>query len=458
MTLSNLANKKVALWGIGREIKATLEAIRKQLPEQDFCLLNDTPIDPQDEQELAKNPRNHIRIGTVTTEILTAFDIIIKTPGISRYKQAILEAKNKGVIFTTPTNLWFGEYPGTASICVTGTKGKSTTSSLVAHLLSAAGKKVVLAGNIGVPLFSMNAPQKDEIWVIEMSSYQAADFDGRPGMAVLVNLFPEHLDWHGNEKTYYQDKLNLLHRLGGNIAILNQTDKNTVRLLPYLPNTIYFNDPEGFNVRNHAVYEGGHRVIGADQIPLLGAHNLSNLAAALTVVSALGLDITKALSTIGSFQPLPHRLTRLGEKNGILYVDDSISTTPQSAIAAIEAFPDKSVTILLGGFNRGLQWEELAQYLVDHAIHAVVTMPDSGPKIAAAIRAELGRQKKTSPIVEESTDLTDAVKRAQRLTPKGGVILLSPAAPSYGRFKNFEERGEQFKQQTTSNKSPSVPL
>ncbi len=223
--------------------------------------------------------------------------------------------------------------------------------------------------------------------------------------------------------------------------MVSRTDPETARFAELFNNAVWFDDPRGFHVEGELVRRGERRVTSVERIALAGAHNRSNVCAALAAVQALAPEIDPAslAAAVASFRGLPHRLEPLGEKDGVLWVDDSISTIPESAMAAVRAFAERPVTVLVGGHDRHLSYDELVRFLVESAVHAVVTLPPSGARIAAAVRAVGG----TVTLIE-AEDLDEAVAAARRVTPLGGVVLLSPAAPSYGAFRDFEERGEAF--------------
>lgn len=435
MKIKQLENKKIAIFGYGREGQSILRAIRRQLPEQSLTVLNDTPLTLEERKV-------EVCSGEAVAARLQTFDIVIKSPGISAYRPEILDAKAAGVVFSSATRLWFAEHEHAKTVCVTGTKGKSTTTSLIAHLLRAAAWQVALGGNIGTPLFDLPDEPAPDVWVLELSSYQTSDFDADPNMSVLLNLFPEHLDWHGDVDTYFQDKLNLLRQTQQGQKILNAQDVNTQAYSQKLNNCLYFNQKDGFHHDAQMIYHGDTRLLALQALPIAGQHNASNLCAALTVVQALGVDVQTCLPALQDFQSLPHRLCVLGSKNAVRYVDDSISTTPQSSLAAVQAFPDCHVTLLLGGYERGLDWTELAAFARQRPIQAIITLPDNGYRIAQILRQTQATN--GLPKVFEASDLAAALAQAQAITPSGGVVILSPGAPSYGRFTNFQERGLLF--------------
>jgi UDP-N-acetylmuramoyl-L-alanine---L-glutamate ligase len=264
-------------------------------------------------------------------------------------------------------------------------------------------------------------------------------------VAVLLNLFPEHLDWHGTAATYFADKIRLLRNTTRGIRIANAADARSRELLAGIEGIVLFNHERGFHVTDGKILCGDETVLPTDELALRGEHNYSNVCAALTTVSAMGVDWRVAARALPAFAGLPHRLSVLGTVDGLTFVDDSIATVPAASMAAVRSFPERPITLLLGGYDRGLDYGELAAFLVRRPVQLVVTLPDSGPRIGGAIRAEISRAGAESvPSVRDARDLADAVAIARSLLPPGGVVLLSPAAPSYGHYRDFEERGKAF--------------
>ena len=445
MKLEQLNGQRVAIWGAGREGLALAELLRSRLPETPLAMLNDAPLDAERKARLDALGIAEIIEGDRVGEALARFEAIFKSPGVSQYRQDILAAKAGGTRFTSGTQLWFDEHPGATTICITGSKGKSTTASLVAAMLRHQGKSTVLAGNIGLPLAELFDQPEAEFHVIELSSYQTADLDVHPSLGVLLNLFPEHLDWHGSVARYYADKLRLFHRLGPGEAIINAVDAGTASSGFHWRNPVYFNDPGGLHVRDGWFFDGARRLFPATGLPLPGAHNQSNICAALSVLKRLGLPLMPAREAIEHFRPLPHRFESIGEIGGIEYIDDSISTIPQAAIEAMKALPERRVTVLLGGYDRELEYAPLIDYLLgESARHrvAVICMGDSGKRLYRELKARGAQGQPPAFLV---SGLGEAVAVARRETPAGGVVLLSPAAPSYGEFSSFAERGEAFR-------------
>lgn len=372
-----------------------------------------------------------------TAADLSTFDVVIKSPGISARKPEILEAQHNGTHFTSGTALWFAEHPQARVIAVTGTKGKSTVTALIAHLLRSLGRRVALAGNIGMPLLELlDPPQSPDWWVIELSSFQtreAAALD----VGVINNLFEEHLDWHGTRERYVEDKLALAaaaHTLVVNAAqaeVLARTDAHEHRLA--------FGAADGWHVADGALQRVSRRVFELPDSPLPGPHNALNLCAALAAVEAAGEDALRAAAHIATFRPLPHRLQTLGERDGRVWIDDSIATTPQATLEALASLGDRRATVLIGGYDRGLDWRPFAHAVHSNAPHAIVTMGANGSRIGDILRERGGAYR-----LESVQSLADAVRIARALTPAGGVVLLSPGAPSFDQFRDYAERGCEF--------------
>ncbi|MGY0556351.1 MULTISPECIES: UDP-N-acetylmuramoyl-L-alanine--D-glutamate ligase [unclassified Lysobacter] len=453
MRISQLDGQRVALWGWGREGRAAYSAIRSRLPELPLTLLC------QDDEAADAASVGDARLAVETDASagrLSSFDVVVKSPGISPYRAEAIAAAGQGTRFIGGTALWFAEHAGPAGIvdnavCVTGTKGKSTTTALLAHLLRAAGHRTALAGNIGLPLLelsdwpqaSLDQPSPD-YWAIELSSYQTgdvADSGARPQVAVVLNLFPEHLDWHGSQARYIEDKLRLLTGARPPVAVLNANDPTLAALSLPGCDVHWFGGDDGWHLREDALYRGDHRVMDTAALPLPGRHNRGNLCAVLTVLEVLGLDAVALASRAMEFVPLPHRLQMLGTRDAVSYVNDSISTTPHASLAALECFGARRVAILVGGHDRGVDWSGFAAAMADHAPAAVVTMGANGPRIHELL-APLAARGRFQLVA--ATDLAEAVRQAEHALGGEGVVLLSPGAPSFGPYRDYVARGRHF--------------
>jgi len=446
--ISQLEGKRVALWGWGREGRAAFHALRERLPGLPLTLFC-----PQAEAAAAHaESAGALRVeSAVTGEALARFDVVVKSPGISPYTPEALQAQAQGTQFIGGTSLWFSEHaradgrlPDT--VCVTGTKGKSTTTSLLAHLLRAAGHRTGLAGNIGLPLLEVLDPQPaPEYWAVELSSYQTGEVarsGARPDVAVVLNIFPEHLDWHGSEQRYIDDKLALVTAGHPRVAVLNAADAHLRALqLPH-SQVVWFNQPAGWHMVGEVVHRGAQPVFDTSDTPLPGRHNRGNLCAVLAALEALGLDAVALAPAVRSFRPLPNRLQLLGERDGVRWVNDSISTTPHASLAALDCFAGQRIALLVGGHDRGVDWHDFAAHMRDNAPLEIVTMGANGPRIHALLQplADAGRFG-----LHAAGDLPHAVEQARAaLGGQGGVVLLSPGAPSFGAYRDYVARGRHF--------------
>lgn len=435
-----LIKARIALWGYGLENQAVLKAIREFMPEKSVDLV----IDPVEAEQWDFSVDPHLKLVTENVEkgVLGTYQYVIKSPGISPYDRNVEWAHFRGTRFISGTNLWFGEHPHLKTICVTGSKGKSTTCALIAHLLRHDRQRTALAGNIGLPLLQVPMTPPPDWWVIEMSSYQTYDFHGVPACAVVLNLFPEHLNWHGgSEDHYYNDKLKILAAGKAEVAVLNAADAELMRRTADFPRKLLFNQSSGWHSAQHAIYRGSERVLGLGDLRLSGPHNASNVCAALATLEACGFDAVALAPHVRTFQPLPHRLQRLGNRGGVEWVNDSISTTPHATIAALESLSGRPTTVIVGGFDRGLSWQVFADFLARQPAHAVVVQGANAARIAETLAPVLQPGGIRSAIV---SDLTAAVAAARELTPAGGTVLLSPGAPSFDQFADYVARGAAF--------------
>ncbi|BAL86911.1 putative UDP-N-acetylmuramoylalanine-D-glutamate ligase [Actinoplanes missouriensis 431] len=443
MRLADLRGRSVAVWGTGREGRAAVTAIAKHEPSR-LIAVDDSAnylATPWQDEFAALAP---LAGGEHAQAALYTADVVVRSPGVPLTHPYLAELRARGVTVTGGSALWMAENAA-KTVGVTGSKGKSTTSSLISHLLAAVGKPNAYGGNIGVPLLDL--PESD-LYVLELSSYQCADLTDSPRVAVVTSLFPEHLDSHGSEQAYYRDKLNLL-RYGPELIVVNAEDtrlRDEIRGLtdaggfPPVPAAA---EDSRFRVEDGVVYCSDEPLFARSALELKGRHNERNLCVALAVLDGMGVDVLglrdELEAAVRSFRGLPHRLTEIEDPSGVTFVDDTLSTSPYSAMHAIEAYEDRPLTVLVGGTDRGLDYAPLRSFLESRTL-TVIGLPDSGARIISEISDLSGVRTMLA------EDLVDAVRLAREVTPVGGVVLLSPAAPSYGRFRNFEHRSEVFTQ------------
>jgi UDP-N-acetylmuramoylalanine--D-glutamate ligase len=278
--------------------------------------------------------------------------------------------------------------------------------------------------------------QHADLWAVELSSFQTGEA-GPLELGVVVSLAEEHLDWHGTRERYVADKLKL-----ADVSRTLLVDAESPRLMERTaahPRRRAFGDVSGWHVVDGWIARGDERVFDVAALPLHGAHNAHNACAALAAIELLGFDARRAAPSLAAFKPLPHRLTPLGVRDGVEWIDDSISTTPDAALAALESLQGRAVTLVLGGHDRGLDWRGFARSLQSHPPRTVIAQGLAGPRIARTLRD-------SAPAfpIEEAADLGAAVAYAKKTTPQGGVVLLSPGAPSFDQFRNYAERGRAF--------------
>ncbi len=438
MRIQDLDHKNICILGFGREGKSVLRALEKYVPHCNVTIADAHDID--NEVFKIQNSKFKIQIQTGDTYLdnLDSFDIIIKSPGIPpssklnplRQGYEGQEAQSSKLTNSTQIFLDTVQDLGSIVIGITGSKGKSTVTSLIYEILKNAGKDTHLVGNIGqASLNFLDDAQKGTIFVQEMSSYQLMDLTSSPPIAVITSFFPEHLDYHGSLEAYKDAKMH--------IARFQKSE-----------DTVFYNR-ESDGATEIAMQSKGTKIpFSLDECPvsiadtnLQGTHNLSNIDAAYKVALHVGVEPEVAIRTICAFQGLPHRLQHLGTEHGIQWVDDAISTTPDSTIAAIHALEHHVDCLLVGGQDRGLDFSQLGSVIASSAIRTILVFPDTGEKIREAIaKSSEGSSKEIITV----NSMPEAVAIAKEKTERGKICLLSPASPSYNQFLNFEEKGEAF--------------
>jgi UDP-N-acetylmuramoyl-L-alanine---L-glutamate ligase len=434
MRLAELAGQRVAIWGCGREGRAVLSALHTRVPSLRptvFCAIGelaDVAAAASGAEVIASAP------GVAD---LSAFDVVIKSPGISAYRPELLEARRNGTRFTSATALWFAESPHSRVIAVTGTKGKSTTTALIAHLLRARGRYVALAGNIGMPLIELlDPPREPDWWVVELSSFQTREA-AQVDVAVITNLEEEHLDWHGDRSRYVDDKLALAGV--ARVLVVNAGAVDLLARTQAHPHRERFGDRAGFHVGASALMRGEDAVFDRALLPLPGRHNALNACAALAALEAAGEDAAAAAPHLASFRPLPHRLQHLGMRDGLAWIDDSIATTPQASLEALASVDAERTWLLVGGHDRGLDWRAFAEAVSRQPPRAIIANGASARRIAAVL-GEVGGAYGLHVVAT----LADAVALARAGAVEGDTLLLSPGAPSFDQFRDYAERGSAF--------------
>ena len=437
MRLAELAGRRVGVWGHGREGRA---AVRAALAAGAVGVVVVDAVPPTD------LPPGVQAGGDVAA--LAACDVVFRSPGISPYREDARTLAARTTL-TSGTGVALAEFAArdVPTLCVTGTKGKSTTSALAAAVLGAAGRPAVHAGNIGTPLLDVlldgvvggASPAHPTSLVVEVSSYQAAAVEDWSGWGAVTSLAPEHLDWHGDVETYYRDKLHVFAGCGPASVVVSAQAR---------PVAEQHLDPAVLVDPADVVPEA--RLAGFPLERLSGVHNVANLHVALAACVRMGVDLDRSAdavrAAVADFRALPHRLSPVATRDGVTFVDDALSTTPVSVRAAIDAFAGQQVTLIAGGQDRGLDYTDLAAAVVARGgTVQVLTIPDTGARFAADLRAAAAAAGVDAPVTETGS-LADAVAEALRTARPGGLVLLSPGAPSYNRFRNYEELARTYEQ------------
>jgi UDP-N-acetylmuramoyl-L-alanine---L-glutamate ligase len=428
---SELRGAAVGVWGLGVE---GLASVRK------LGTLGVSPV-LVDDHPPAQAVANRLVLATADggLDALARCEVVVKSPGISRYRDDLRRLEALGIPVVGGLGLWLQEAPRDRVLCLTGTKGKSSTTAIAGHLLNRLGYRCRVGGNIGSPPWNP-PPGHDrepawDYWVIETSSYQATDLACSPPVVAVTALHPDHLPWHnGDVETYYRDKLSACSQPGADLTVANG-DSDLLRerrnlLGPRVEWVRADDDPAADWMR---------------PLGLLGTHSRRNALIARACLRALGVpqadDEATLRAAAAGFQPLGSRLQVIGTVGGVTFVDDSLSTNVLPTLAALDAFPGRRVALIAGGQDRGIDYQPLAAGLAGRAAPTLVlAVPDSGPRIRAAIEA--GPHGATELV--SCDDLDSAVRQGFRWAQPDGVLLLSPAAPSFGQFRDYRDRGDAF--------------
>ncbi len=380
---------------------------------------------------------------------LTEFDFIFRSPAFYRYIPEIVEAENKGVIVSSALKLFLDLCPA-KTVGVTGTKGKGTTSTLIHDILKKAGRDVHLVGNIGYPFLELLPKLNNEsIVVMELSSFQLIDLAKSPNVAVVLNITVDHLNWHKDVKEYVDSKRSIVKfQKSKDYAIINADYPTPTSFAKDAKGKIlYFsrkNNVDGCYVLGGKIISSSLGEIGKTKDLLLrGEHNLENVTAAVCAATVLGATKSQIKAAIFSFKGLEHRLELVGKVDGISFYNDSFATGPQPTIAAIKSFSEP-MTLILGGSDKGLDYAELGSVISSSGnVEAVILIGVTAEKIKNALKNARFDEK----IVEMGkSHMQDIVNKAFSLTPKGGIVLFSPASASFGMYKDYKERGKLFKE------------
>ena len=416
--INNLKNKSICILGFGKEGKSTYNYLTKHgitnIKVHDKVVQNVDGI-----------------YGDDCLKDLDKYDIIIKSPGVVLKDIDITNIKDK---LSSELELLL-EYSKCNIIGITGSKGKSTTTSLIYEMIKANGYDTYLLGNIGIPIFDyLDDFKEDSYLVIEMAGLQLEYVKHSPHIAVITNFYEEHLDFFGTLDNYYKAKLNIIkYQTNNDYAVITDNKElvNAVNKGTYQTN---INQVSLNNIVNDYINFDGENIYNINnRRSIIGNHNLLNILCAFKVAKILNLNIDKCVEALTNFKSLPHRMELVGTYDGVTYYDDAIATIPEATVDCIEALKNVD-TLITGGKDRGIDYDLLINYLNNSNVSNVICMPETGYKIADKITKN----------VYKIENLKEAVDLAKKVTKKGYICLLSPSAASYNQFKNFEEKGNYF--------------
>ncbi len=421
-----IKNKKILILGFGREGKSTYNYIRKHLPEKALS------IGDKNKPEIDDSNVNII-YGDDYLKCLGDFDIVFKSPGIAFLDDDMYPETTE---ITCQTDM-FLRFCEPTVVGITGSKGKTTTSTLIYEMLKAGGVNTCLIGNIGVPVFEKADEGKDLVAVIEMSSHQLEFTTASPHVAVIVNIYQEHLDHYKTGfKGYVGSKLNIaLHQQKEDVLIYNPEQNlegvvNWDEVVKGIPAPVTFTGVENDAFVNELWQSTEH---------LKGEHNRQDIAYALAAARVFGVSDEAAKLAIKNFGGIEHRMEYVGVINGVTYYNDSIATIPTAVMGAVKAIGNVD-THIFGGLDRGIDYTDFIAFLKSNNVNNLIGLPETGHTIIE----ELKKQGCTKNMIC-AKNMADAVKSAHECTEKGKSCLFSPAAASYNYYKNFEEKGKHYK-------------
>jgi len=424
MKIKELDNKKIIILGMGREGIDTLKFLRKHFPKKTIGVgdrLELKELSKQTQKIIKEDKKTKKHFGKNYLNFIKKYDVIVKAPGIT---PKTIRVFSKGKLVTSQTKIFFDNCPGKI-IGITGTKGKSTTSSLVHKVLRDNNIKSFLIGNIGRPSLSSLSTNPNNVYVYELSCHQLSDLKQSPHISVLLNIYPEHLDYYKTFKGYIKAKEVISrYQKKADFLIYNSKSKEVEKIaIKSKAKKIKINSIKLKNNPNNTI-------------------NPLSIKTAIIIGKIFEISESKILKSIKSFKSLPHRLEYVGSYKKISFYNDSLATIPEASILALDKLGEQVETIFLGGFDRSLNFKKLAKRITKSNIKNIIFFPTTGKKIWT----ELNSFKKAKEYNIFFVDnMKDAVKIAFAYTYKNKICLLSNASPSFGLFKDYKERGNLFK-------------
>jgi UDP-N-acetylmuramoylalanine--D-glutamate ligase len=447
LTPADLAGLTVAIVGTGREGASVARMLTAQ-GGVTLTAIIDAEGGPGEawDEEFGRTIPVHVFDGD--TDLPEGIDVAVMSPGIAPHRPLFQVLARSEVTMTSGTDLFVAVY-GDRMVGVTGSKGKSTTSALTAHLIDAHAVEVSWGGNVGIPLWDVRPA---EVIVAELSSYQCSSLTSSPRVAVVTSLFEEHLDWHGSAEKYFADKLTLLAHSPQSVIIGGQSQtliQHMATLYPDLPRTTV-GENSTWSVAEidgeWSITRDSGRVMACSDLPLLGHHNWWNVAIALEAASTVtDIDDDTAIEALRVFRPLPHRLEPIEDPSGVVFINDSLATNPSAAAVALGSMRDRRVIVLLGGADRGVDRSPLRQELIAHPPAVIIGLPASGDGLLRDIQHWCDEAGVTPPECVSVSGMDEAIREARSRARSGDVVLMSPGAPSFGHYRDYEHRADEFK-------------
>lgn len=434
-----LKDKKIAILGFGKQGKATYNYLRRNFPDKKIGIRDKNP-----NIDLSNLDNNvELKLGDEYLDKIEEFDLIIKAPGVVLKDIDVSNFVDKMI---TDYELLL-KYTEAFTIGITGSKGKSTTSTLIYKMLEEQNKKVIFLGNIGNPIFDqIENIDKDTIIVLEVSSHTLEFVKASPNIAVLLNVFPEHLDHCNSIDDYINAKFNIANFQNSNDYFIynaenelmnkyNFTHKNND--IAVCLDNIECNCNDKVYLENSGIYFNNEFLMSSEEErQIKGKHMLNNMMFVLAIAKILNLDIEKTVYTLKNTKPLDHRMEFVGKFDDIEFYDDAIATIPEATINCIETL-ERVDTLICGGMDRGVSQEKLIEFLKKSDVRNIICMPETGKYIYDKLNGIKN--------VYKTNELLEAVQISKDITKKGKICVLSPSASSYNDFKNFEEKGNLFK-------------
>jgi UDP-N-acetylmuramoylalanine--D-glutamate ligase len=459
----HLENARLLILGLGREGWSSYQWCRQWWPDKELVLadeLSREKLGADWQEALTNDPHlSFVQVGAQNTHPLEC-DVLIKTPGIPESKVRDAYQISYNQLSSNLSLFWevTAQLPSATTIGVTGTKGKSTTTAVIHHILAENGLQARLGGNIGVPALDVLKdinPDEQLFLVLELSSHQLAEQTHSPDIAVVQPIVPEHLDYYRDFEEYWTAKSQITrHQTEKDLVIFNTISETALKLAELSQGEhVGFVVGQGsaktppahtLTISNQILLFDHQELMPISQLHLRGEHNFNNIMPGIIIGQRFGLSLTQIAQALSTFQSLPHRLQKVAEVNGVEYFDDSLATNQEASVKAIEAFPDQQVVLIAGGFDRHQPHDLLAEIIVRRQV-PTVWFPVTGEYLVKEIEQSAALQNLPIPPLSRAESMNEAVTTAAEFAQPGAVVLMSPAAASFNMFKDYADRGDQFK-------------